>query len=92
MIIDQNVLRLPKDSPQNGPSLISLKDGVLSTKQLEIQTRFFPYTTQETFLFSNEQSQDLTILVDEIKKTFSRIHETEMGEDVYETCLAVCTS
>lgn len=75
--------------PQKGHSVISLKDGTYSTKQLELQTRFFPYTTNETILFSNEQSKDLTFLIGTIKECFLKTNGSEMGEDDIETCIAV---
>ena len=84
--MDANQLRIPKVSEGIYPLMV-LKNGVLSTSLLERQTRYFPYTEDDTLLFSRDQNKDLKLLIDPVKVYL--MAESITDEQV-ETSVAVC--
>ena len=79
--IKDGSLRLAQNS-----DLITLENGVVTTKKIELFTRFLPLLDSETILFSQDSAQDLKSLLDPIRDSCMR---ESMSQDELETCLAV---
>lgn len=83
-LMEHNLLRLSKSTDRL--PLEKLPHGGEASSLLERQTRYFPYTDQETILFGLKQAKDLESLLDPVKHFFT--HD-EHDEDQLETVIAV---
>jgi hypothetical protein len=93
--MDKNFIYLPKrhewtskKRKANPLSFESIEHGTArTTPKMELLTRYFPYTENDTYLFSQEATEDLKNLLDPIKE---RMMQEQLSDDELETCLAVC--
>jgi hypothetical protein len=89
--MDVNMIRVPKIKdgvlrPATNSDLIKLENGVVTTKKIELITRFLPLLDSETLLFAQDSAQDLKSLLEPVRDSCMR---DSMSQDELETCLAV---